>query len=170
MAQLLLLVVLLGAVHWGRRRRVRLRRSSRRHLRVIRIPVVLGSQASHADIATLLLDSASSPTDSIGIVGGELCSRIQYIFARLEDSASIDDWSHVYNQRFIVRALETMRGQYSSLRHAVLDRSRRPLHTTHRTDLRASKQRRSSVASPIIFATTSVSSTKRVDSMTAASS
>ena len=35
----------------------------------------------------------------VGIVGGDLCGRVKYFFARYDESATIDDWSHVYNQR-----------------------------------------------------------------------
>lgn len=111
-AQLLLLVVLLSSVHWGRRGGFVSALVASGIYVLLRIPVVLGAQGLTTDITTLLLIRLVT-YGLIGIVGGELCGRIQYIFARLDDSASIDDWSHVYNQRFIVHSLETVRGQHT---------------------------------------------------------
>jgi len=49
----------------------------------------------------------------VGIVGGEVCSRIKYVFARFDDSNTIDDWSRVYNQRYAARAIEQARARYT---------------------------------------------------------
>jgi diguanylate cyclase (GGDEF)-like protein len=111
-AQLLLLGVLVGAVHWGRNGGFIAATVASLIYVVLRIPLVVQAEGLTADVATLILIRVVT-FGLVGVVGGELCSRIKYVFARLEDSSSIDDWSQVYNQRFITRALESAHGQYA---------------------------------------------------------
>ncbi len=110
-AQLLLLLVLIGAAHWGRNGGFITALLASLIYIVLRIPLVIESQGLTADIAILLTVRVLS-YGLVGIVGGELCSRLKYLFTRLEDSAAVDDWSQVYNQRFITRTLETALGQF----------------------------------------------------------
>jgi PleD family two-component response regulator len=49
----------------------------------------------------------------VGVVGGDVCTRIKYVFARYDDSNTIDDWSRVYNQRYASHALEQARGRFA---------------------------------------------------------
>ncbi|MDP2182947.1 MAG: hypothetical protein Q8K99_10325 [Actinomycetota bacterium] len=111
-AQVLLLGVLLGAVHWGRSGGSLAALAAAALYIVMRLPLVLSAQGLSLDIATLVIVRILT-YGLIGIVGGELCTRIKYIFARLERSSSIDDWSQVYNQRFILRTLTAAGGQYA---------------------------------------------------------
>ncbi|MDZ4063067.1 MAG: hypothetical protein U1E22_00190, partial [Coriobacteriia bacterium] len=111
-AQVLLLGVLLGAVHWGRSGGSLAALAASVLYIVMRLPMVLSAQGLSIDIATLVIVRILT-YGLIGIVGGELCTRIKYIFARLEGSSSIDDWSQVYNQRFILRTLTAASGQHA---------------------------------------------------------
>ena len=110
-AQLLLLVVLLGAVHWGRKGGFVAATLASIIYIIMRIPLLVDQGGFSADVASLVLVRVLT-YGLIGIVGGELCGRIKYVFAKMEDSSSVDDWSQVYNQRFIVRALEAALGQF----------------------------------------------------------
>jgi GGDEF domain-containing protein len=138
-AQLLLLGVLIAAVHWGRNGGFIAASIASIIYIILRIPLVIEAEGLTSDIVTLILVRVLA-FGLVGVVGGELCSRIKYIFAKLEDSNSIDDWSQFYNQRFVVRALETAIGQY--------DRYETPfsvvtvgLDPELMKDLRVSKQR-----------------------------
>lgn len=111
-AQLLLLAVLFSAVHWGRSGGFIAALAASGIYFVMRVPLVLAEGGLTLELVSLLAVRILT-YGLIGIVGGELCTRIKYIFARLEGSASIDESSHIYNQRFIVRTLETAGGQFA---------------------------------------------------------
>jgi len=111
-AQFLLLGVLVGAVHWGRNGGFIAATIASLIYIAMRIPLVMQADGLTGDVAMLILVRVLT-FGLVGVVGGELCTRIKYIFAKLEDSSSIDDWSQVYNQRFITRALESAHGQYA---------------------------------------------------------
>jgi diguanylate cyclase (GGDEF)-like protein len=111
-AQLLLLGVLIVAVHWGRSGGFIAAVVASLLYIVLRIPLVVEAEGLSADLAILIITRVIT-FGLIGVVGGEMCMRIKYVFARLEDSSSIDDWSQIYNQRFVVRSLESAHGQYT---------------------------------------------------------
>lgn len=111
-AQILLLVVLFSAVHWGRSGGFIAALLSSAGYVLLRIPLVIEAQGLTLDIASLVAVRVLT-YGLIGIVGGELCTRIKYVFARLEGSASIDESSRVYNQRFMARSLEVACGQFA---------------------------------------------------------
>lgn len=138
-AQALLLGVLLGAVHWGRSGGSIMALAASVIYIAMRLPLVIGAHGLSLDIATLLIIRVLT-YGLIGIVGGELCNRIKYIFARLEGSSSIDEWSQVYNERFIYRALMAASGQqarYDTPYTVVLIK----VAASVMDDLRAAKQR-----------------------------
>lgn len=112
LAQILLLVVLFAAVHWGRNGGFIAAVAASLIYVIARIPLVVDQGGLSWDVATLILVRVLS-YGLVGIVGGELCGRIRYIFAKLEDSSSVDEWSQVFNQRFILRAFESACGQFS---------------------------------------------------------
>jgi hypothetical protein len=121
-SQLMLLPVLFVAVHFGRR------------------PGLLAAVVASAVFIVLEIPSLSAPggvptpdlvmvayTISafglVGIVGGDICGRVKYFFGRYGESASIDDWSHVYNQRKASELVENARarfGRYAEPFSAVL--------------------------------------------------
>jgi GGDEF domain-containing protein len=108
-AQCLLLGVLIGAVHWGRRGGAIAALVASVAYILLRVPVVIQTGNS-SDILQLLLIRIAT-YGLVGILGGELCGRIKYFFANLNSDSSIDETSRVYNQRFISRLL---RGNLSS--------------------------------------------------------
>ncbi|MBS3956992.1 MAG: hypothetical protein KGZ40_05645 [Clostridiales bacterium] len=110
-AQLLLLGVLIAAAHWGRNGGFIAALAASLIYIVIRIPLVIESEGLTGDLAALLATRILS-YGLVGIVGGELCSRLKYLFARLERSSSVDEWSQVYNQHFITRAVESALGHF----------------------------------------------------------
>lgn len=104
-AQVLILCVLVGAVHWGRKGGLIAAVAATVLYVLLRIPSVAGVGVS-SDLLELIIVRAGT-YGLIGVAGGELCGRIKYFFARLEDSLSIDEVARVYNQRFIGQLLRT---------------------------------------------------------------
>jgi GGDEF domain-containing protein len=102
-AQLLLLAVLIGAVHWGRRGGMVAALAAMLTYILMRAPF-LGDSGMSADALRLVLVRMGT-YGLIGIVGGEICGHIKYVFVRLEDSLAIDEQSRVYNQRFVAQML-----------------------------------------------------------------
>ena len=106
-AQLLLLAVLIGAVHWGRKGGLLSALAATIIYLALRIPTV--ATTMDAEVIELILIRAVT-FGVIGVIGGEICGRIKYFFARLEDTCSIDEHSRVYNQRFVRQLLESNLG------------------------------------------------------------
>jgi GGDEF domain-containing protein len=103
-AQLLLLGVLVCAVHWGRKGGMTAALGATIGYVLLRIPYITADPS--ATVFEILIIRAAT-FGIIGIAGGEICSRIKYFFARLEDACSIDEHSHVFNQRFLAQLIET---------------------------------------------------------------
>jgi len=110
--QVMMLGVLFAATHWGRNGGFIAALVASVIYVVVRIPLVTAQGGLTLDVASIILVRILS-YGLVGIVGGELCGRIRYIFARLQDSSSVDEWSQVFNQRFITRAFESACGQFS---------------------------------------------------------
>jgi GGDEF domain-containing protein len=108
-AQLLLMPVLVGAVHWGRKGGLIGALAATLAYVALRLPSVV-SVGLQADVLQLIVIRTVT-YGFVGIIGGELCGRIKYFFARLEDSCSIDEHSRVYNQRFIAQSLSNHLGE-----------------------------------------------------------
>lgn len=138
-AQLLLLGVLYSAVHWGRKGGFISALVASVAYIVMRIPLVLAQGGLSADVTSLVLVRVLS-YGLVGIVGGELCGRLCYVIARLENSNSVDEWSQVYNQRFIARALEMAVGQFRRYQTPFCIVTLRIADTIF-ADLRATRQR-----------------------------
>lgn len=102
-AQLLLLVVLAGAVHWGRKGGLVAALAATLVYIILRLPSITRVGLEAEVLELVLIRTAAF--GFIGIIGGEICGRIKYFFARLEDSLSIDEHSRVYNQRFVAQML-----------------------------------------------------------------
>jgi GGDEF domain-containing protein len=107
-AQLLLLAVLVGAVHWGRNGGLVSALGATLVYLAMRLPNIVAGGAEAEVLKLLLVRGATFGL--VGIVGGEICGRIKYFFARLEDSCSIDESSRVYNQRFVAQLLHSSLG------------------------------------------------------------
>jgi len=109
-AQLLLFGVLVVAVHWGRRGGMLAALVASVIYIALRIPL-LSSGLAREDL--LFMASRIAAFMLVGIIGGEVFGRIKYVFARLDDSNTIDDWSRVYNQRYTDHAIEKARARYA---------------------------------------------------------
>ncbi len=111
-AQLLLLPVLIVAVHRGRKAGLLAALVASAILVVLKLPVLSSPDGvTSADLVMIVFTIAAYGI--VGIVGGDLCGRVKYFFARYDESATIDDWSHVYNQRTAAALLSGARERYS---------------------------------------------------------
>lgn len=102
-AQLLIIAVLLGAVHWGRNGGFAIAVAATLVYVLIRIPLLLAyglTEATVTMIATRMLTYCI-----VGVLGGEACGRLKYLFANIEANAVIDDVTTVYNARYIGQAV-----------------------------------------------------------------
>lgn len=113
-AQLLLLAVLFGAVHWGR--------NGGFIAAVVAIIVYIGmrtplfmSEGLTTDLL-VLVGVRTLTYGFVGIVGGEVCGRIKYFLAKLAGGLNLDDDTHVYNEQFIGRLLESNLAQHARYR------------------------------------------------------
>lgn len=108
-AQLLLLVPLFGAVHWGRRGGLIAATAASFVYIALRTPLMM--QAGLTSDVLIMLMARIVAYGLIGIGGGEVCARVKYLLARLQEESSIDEWSGVYNQRISARLLTTAVGR-----------------------------------------------------------
>jgi GGDEF domain-containing protein len=110
-AQALLFGVLVGAVHWGR--------NGGFIAAVIAIVVYISMRSSliaRSGLTPDLLDLILVRTLSygfVGIVGGEVCGRVKYLLARLNNSMNVDEETQLFNQRFLAHLLEGNVGQHT---------------------------------------------------------
>jgi hypothetical protein len=111
-SQLLLLPVLIVAVHRGRKAGLLAALVASALLVVLKLPILSSPDGiTAADLVMIVFTIAAYGL--VGIVGGDLCGRVKYFFARYDESATIDDWSHVYNQRTAAALLSGARERYS---------------------------------------------------------
>jgi GGDEF domain-containing protein len=110
LAQVLLLVALTGAVHWGRSGGLVAAVVAFLVYLMARMPLILAVGWTTATVELVLVHGVTY--GFIGIVGGELCGRLKYFFARSSESPSIDESSRVYNQQFIAKLLATALGGF----------------------------------------------------------
>lgn len=109
-AQLLLILVLAAALHWGRNG------GFLAALAAIALYVgmrfsLLAADGLSRELLTML--GARVGTYSIvGIVGGELASRIKYLFAKMESDALIDHLTGVYSPRYAAESILSGLAQY----------------------------------------------------------
>jgi GGDEF domain-containing protein len=107
-AQLLLLAVLVGAVHWGRNGGLVSALGATLVYLAMRLPNIVAGGTETEVLKLLLVRGATFGL--VGVVGGEVCGRIKYFFAQIEHSGNIDEHSRVYNQRFLSQLLDTSLG------------------------------------------------------------
>jgi len=110
LAQALLLLVLVGAVHWGRRGGSIMAGIAAAAYLALRVPLLVRDGLS-ADVAGLLVTHLFT-YGVVGIGGGELCGRVRYLLARLESAENIDEPTALFNQRAITPVLCAMVGRY----------------------------------------------------------
>lgn len=104
-AQLLLIPVLIGAVHWGRRGGLAAAILASVIYAVMRVPMVVAAGALDSDLV-ILVGARFIAYGAVGIIGGELFGRIKYIFARLEGGDTLDKTSGVFNRAHMASLLE----------------------------------------------------------------
>lgn len=109
-AQLLLILVLAGALHWGRNGGFLAALIAIAIYVAMRIPL-LQSQGLSTDVVTLLVTRAVTYA-VVGIVGGELAARIKYVFAKLSSDTLIDPHTGVYSSRYAADAIASGVGQW----------------------------------------------------------
>ena len=112
LAQLLLLPVLTVAVHYGRKAGLLAALIASVAFIVLKIPV-LSAPAGLEPSELALIAFNIAAYGLVGIVGGDLCGRVKYFIGRHDQSASVDDWSHVYNQRKASELLENARNRFA---------------------------------------------------------
>jgi GGDEF domain-containing protein len=112
LGQLLLLPVLVVAVHFGRKPGLLAALLASAVFIILKIPLLAAPEGiAPKDLAMIAITIGAFGL--VGIVGGDICGRIKYFFARYDQSATIDDWSHVYNQRRASELLENARERHS---------------------------------------------------------
>lgn len=111
-AQLMLFVTLVVAVHYGRKGGMLAAIAASTIYVILRIPL-LSSTDGVSSTALLMVVSRLAAYGIVGVIGGELFGRIKYVFARLEHAGMVDDWSRVYNQRYVYQALEQAQGRFT---------------------------------------------------------
>jgi GGDEF domain-containing protein len=104
-AQLMLLGVLFGAVHWGRNGGFVAAVLAIGAYIALRAPLIVTEGFSTDLLALVGLHMVTY--GFVGIVGGEVCGRIKYTLVRLEHGVNIDADTRVYNERFVGRLLES---------------------------------------------------------------
>lgn len=109
-AQLLLILVLAAALHWGRNGGFVATLVAMAVYVAMRVPL-LQSQGFSADVVALLATRALTYA-LVGILGGELAARIKYVFARLENESLIDPQTGVYSSRYAADAIISGIGQW----------------------------------------------------------
>ncbi len=112
LSQLLILPVLIVAVHYGRNPGLMAAVAASAAFVVMEIPS-LAVPGGPATPDLVMIAYTISAYGIVGIVGGDICGRVKYFFGRYGESTSIDDWSHVYNQRKASELLENARVRFT---------------------------------------------------------
>ncbi len=102
-AQLLIVVVLGAAVYAGRHGGFIGALVATFVYVIMRLPL-LSQMGLSADIAVMLAVRITTFA-VVGVIGGEISSRIKYVFVRMEDSSFIDHDTGVYNARYAGTAI-----------------------------------------------------------------
>jgi GGDEF domain-containing protein len=111
-SQLLLLPVLVVAVHSGRKAGLLAALVASAAFVVMKIPALSAPEGiPGADVAVGAFSIFAFGL--VGIVGGEICGRVKYFFGRYEQTATIDEWSRVFNQRKAAQLIENARQRFS---------------------------------------------------------
>jgi len=110
-AQVLLLAVIVGAVHWGKRGGFLAAIAATGIYIVMRIPLFV-EQGSLSNDLIIMIMSRTVMYGVVGILGGELCSRIKYTFAKIEDGANVDSVTKLYNDSSLAKILTQELGKY----------------------------------------------------------
>lgn len=108
--QVLIIVVLGAAVHWGREGGSVAAFAATLAYVITRIPL-LSEQGLTKNIFAMIATRVLIYT-IVGILGGEIFGRVKYIIAQLEGSSMLDDLTQVYNRRYCGQTLKNGLGQF----------------------------------------------------------
>jgi GGDEF domain-containing protein len=137
-AQLLILVVLGTAVHYGPKGGFIAALAASLAYVLLRVPAISQPETSANSLLMLLMRFTSYGL--IGVVGGHACTKIKYVLSRLEDVSTVDEWSGVFNQTYAASSLDKALGRldrYSEDFSAVVVK----LSPSLTADLRPARQR-----------------------------
>lgn len=107
-AQLLLLIVLVGAVHWGRRGGFVAAVFAIIVYLAMRAPLLV-SEGLTPDLLYLVIVRTVA-YGVVGILGGEVCGRIKYFLASLQSTENLDGETRLYNQAYLARIIASNLG------------------------------------------------------------
>jgi GGDEF domain-containing protein len=103
-ADLMLLLVLVVAVHFGRRGGQIAAVGASVAYVLMTAPQVADSSGLTSQILLLIVLRVGT-YGFIGILGGDACGRLRYVLARMEHSATYDQWSQVFSQSYVHASL-----------------------------------------------------------------
>jgi GGDEF domain-containing protein len=110
-AQLLLILVLAGALHWGR--------SGGFVSALVATAIYVGMRFTtleveglSADMMTMIVSRVLAYT-LVGLAGGEISGRIKYLLAKAERGSLVDAETGVYNAAYASRAIASALGQWA---------------------------------------------------------
>lgn len=113
-AQLLLIIVVAGALHWGRNGGFLAALLAIMIYVVMRFPLLQSEGLS--DDMLRILSTRAITYGLVGVVGGELAVRVKYLFTRLENDSMIDARTGVYSSRYAHEAITSGLGQWERYR------------------------------------------------------
>jgi len=102
--QLLLFAVLVGAVRWGRNGGFVAALAAVLVYILMRVPLITNVGMTRDVLSMILVRLVSF--GAVGILGGELCGRMKYVFAGLEGRRALDEVTRLYNESFVVELLQ----------------------------------------------------------------
>jgi hypothetical protein len=97
---LLVFVVLAAAVHWGRNGGFLAAAAATLAYTLMAVPGVVINGALRPQVVELVLMHVVV-YGLVGIIGGEVCGRLKYTFARLENSSALDADSRLYSEAMV---------------------------------------------------------------------
>jgi len=109
-AQFLMVAVLFAAVHWGRNGGFIAAVFATLIYVLLRIPL-MNEQGLTSPLIGMIV-TRTLTYGVIGVVGGEICSRIKYFFARIQGSPLLDEATQVYNSVFCGQAIKSGIGEF----------------------------------------------------------
>ena len=137
-AQLLIVLVLFAAVHWGRNGGFAAAMAATLVYVIMRIPL-LNEQGLTSPVVGMIV-TRTLTYGAVGIIGGEICGRIKYFFARIQSSPLLDDNTLVYNGVYCGQAIKSGIGEFRRYKTPFAI-ALVTLSPTLLTDLRPTRQR-----------------------------
>ena len=109
-AQLLMIVVLAGALHWGRNGGFIAALIATAIYVGMRFSV-LQAEGLSGDAMTMIVSRVAAYA-VIGVAGGELSSRLKYLLARVEHGSMVDHETGLYSAAYAGQAIRSAHGQW----------------------------------------------------------